>query len=399
MTRDQERINRIADTLSELNLDALVCTLPENVLMLTGYWPVVGTSVAVAARSGGIWVLAPEDERGLASSGWAEVHTYSPGSLDTLTGPVQGVAAPLRAALSALGVTAGSIGLEDTGVYEGATYAAMFMFDLSLRGILTGAAPTASLVAGDDAISRLRSTLTPTEVGCVRQGCAIAGEAFMKVASAIKPGMREPEVASLLRAPIIENSLARPNIQRAEAFTWCMSGPNAALAGAAYARTRNRELRDGDFVLVHCNSTLDGLWTDITRTYVLGKPDARQRSIYEAIFRAREAALAAIRPGVAAAEVDRAARQVLSETGFGDAFTHGVGHNVGYSVISAEFPPRLHPASPDLLAVGMTFNIEPAIYLHGYGAVRQCEVVTVQEDGVDILTPFQSSMDELVLGG
>jgi Xaa-Pro dipeptidase len=119
--------------------------------------------------------------------------------------------------------------------------------------------------------------------------------------------------------------------------------------------------------------------------------------MYEAIFAARSAALAEVRPGVRAAEVDGAARTVLEERGFGQYFTHGIGHNVGFSVISTDFPPRLHPASPDRLALGMTFNIEPAIYIEGYGGIRHCDVVTVREDGAEVLTPFLSSMEQLLI--
>jgi Xaa-Pro aminopeptidase len=95
--------------------------------------------------------------------------------------------------------------------------------------------------------------------------------------------------------------------------------------------------------------------------------------------------------------VDRAAREVLAERGFGEYFTHGVGHNVGFSAISAEFPPRLHPASPDHLEIGMTFNIEPAIYIKGYGGLRQCDVVTVHEDGPEVLTTFQTEPAQLIV--
>jgi len=193
------------------------------------------------------------------------------------------------------------------------------------------------------------------------------------------------------------DGLAQPGIARAAGFVWCMSGPNSALAGAAYARTRDRELGAGDLVLVHCNSYLDGYWTDITRTYSLGKPDARRRAMYDAVLAARQAALRSIRPGVAAADVDRAARNVLDRRGYGPYFTHGIGHNVGFSVISAEYPPRLHPASPDRLEIGMTFNIEPSIYIKGYGGIRHCDVVTVRDDGPELLTPFQSDIAGLVI--
>jgi Xaa-Pro aminopeptidase len=88
---------------------------------------------------------------------------------------------------------------------------------------------------------------------------------------------------------------------------------------------------------------------------------------------------------------------VLTQHGFGQYFTHGLGHNVGFSVISADYPPRLHPASNDCLEIGMTFNIEPAIYLEGYGGIRHCDVVLLGETGAEVLTPFQASLDQLVV--
>lgn len=393
-----ERSRRIMVALQENNLDALICTLPENVLLLSGYWPVVGTAVAVTTRDGCIAVLAPEDEHDLATHGWAaELRTYQPGSLTSLAGPADAVHKPLAALLHNLGVARGRLGYEDLSVYQGSTYAAMHLFQASIRNVLSAAAPDATLTLGGAALTRLRSALTPYEVSRVRLACEIAGAAFRSQSRELRPGLREPEVATAFAAPMIIQGLGHPGVERAGAFTWCMSGENSALAGAAYARTRDRELRQGDFVLVHCNSYVDGYWTDITRTYCLGEPDDRKRAMYGAVFTARAAALAVIAPRARAADVDRAARQVLDERGFGGCFTHGVGHNVGFSAISAEFPPRLHPASPDRLEVGMTFNVEPSIYIKGYGGLRHCDVVTVHENGPEVLTPFQREVEELIV--
>jgi Xaa-Pro dipeptidase len=400
MERDAERLSRITTALQDVGLDALACTIPENVLMLSGYWPVVGTALAVATRDGRTAVLAPEDEQELATNGWAdEVRTYRPGSLTELMSPAEAVHEPLGALLRDLGVAGGRIGYEDDSIYQGSTYAAMYLYQASIGSGLGAAAPSASLTSGAVLVTQLRSSLTPQEVSRVHLGCEIAGAAFDSAARDIRPGLGEPEVAAAFARPIEILALEHPNVQRAGAFTWCMSGQNSALAGAAYARTRGRELRRGDLVLVHCNSYVDGYWTDITRTYCLGEPSERQRAMYDAVFAARAAALHAIRPGVRAADVDAAARQVLTERGFGEYFTHGVGHNVGFSVISAEFPPRLHPASPDRLTVGMTFNLEPSIYIKGYGGLRQCDVVTVREDGPEVLTPFQTELGELIILG
>ena len=147
-----------------------------------------------------------------------------------------------------------------------------------------------------------------------------------------------------------------------------MSGPNSALADAAYARSRERLLQSGDLVMVHCNSYVDGFWTDITRTYVAGRPDRKQEAIYTAVFEARDAALSVTKPGIAAAEVDRAAREVLAQHGYMNEFTHQTGHGVGFDAISHNSRPRLHPKSPDVLEAGMVFNIEPAVYLKAMAA-------------------------------
>lgn len=392
----RERAARIGEALDAAGLDALIGALPENVLMLSGYWPVVGTAIAIARR-GRVAVLAPEDERDLADGGWAEVRTYQPGSLTSLIRPGEAAHAPLGALLNDLGLTHGRLGFDDGEMYEGSSYAAMHLYQTALRQVLVAAAPGASLVSVAQPIAQLRSKLTVKEVGRVRLACEIAGQAFVEASRGIRSGLREPEIGTALRAYLEVNGLARESVRRAGGFAWCLSGPNSALAGAAYARTRNRELRGGDLVLVHCNSYVDGYWTDITRTYCLGEPEARQTAMYDAVFAARAAALSAIRPGARAADVDAAARNVLAERGFGQYFTHGVGHNVGFSAIGMEFPPRLHPASPDRLEVGMTFNIEPAIYIQGYGGIRHCDVVTLEEEGPNVLTAFQEHLEHLII--
>jgi Xaa-Pro aminopeptidase len=398
MTRGMERLARIGEVLQDARLDALVCTLPTNVLLLSGYWPVVGTAVAVATRGGRVAVLAPEDEHALANQGWAtDVRPYQPGALSHLTGPAAALGEPLRALLHDLGLAEGRIGYEDQESYEQSSYVAMYLFQATLLTALRTAAPQASFTRAGELIALLRSSLTGEELQQVRLACSVAEEAFASGVRALRPGQSEAAVAAAFATPLGVNGLLRPGAERVGGFTFCMSGPNSALAGGAYARSRSRQLEAGDLVLVHCNSYLNGYWTDITRTYCLGEPDRRQQSMYQAVFAARAAALDAVRPGAAAVDVDTAARRVLTERGFGNEFTHGVGHNVGFSAISAEYPPRLHPASPDRLAVGMTFNIEPAIYMKGYGGLRHCDVVTVGEKGAEVLTPFQVGMDAMTV--
>ena len=398
MNIGQDRVAGIRAALGDARLEALVCSLPENVLLLSGYWPVVGTSIAVATAGGDISLLVPTDEHDLAAHGWATtVRAYAPGSLTELISPTEAAWSPLADVLHQAGLTTARIGYESGSAYEGSSYAAMHLFGDAIAGLLGAAAPGATLVPAPHALARLRSVLMVAEVEQVRTGCSVVEAAFAAASKTLQPGRAESEVAAEVSGRLSILGLDAPGARRAGGFAYCMSGPNAARAGAAYARSTARRLLDGDFVLVHCNSTINGYWTDVTRTYVVGEPDERQRSMYDAVLAARRAALAALRPGVRASEVDGAARAVLTERGFGANFTHGVGHNVGFSVISAEYSPRLHPASPDVMEVGMTFNIEPAIYIEGYGGLRHCDVVTLGPAGAEVLSPFHSRIEDLIV--
>jgi Xaa-Pro aminopeptidase len=239
--------------------------------------------------------------------------------------------------------------------------------------------------------------LTPRESDRVRVACRFAEAAFLDGARQLHTGLTETEVAAMFRAPLSTRGMSHEGVARADGFTFCMSGPNSAEAYAAYQRSRARRIESGDLVLVHCNSYADGYWTDITRTFCSGETDDLKLRMYDAVFAARRAAIEAVRPGVKASEVDAAARQVLTERGFGEAFKHGLGHGVGFAAIDHNATPRLHPASPDVLEVGMIFNVEPAIYLQGYGGLRHCDVVLVTEEGAEVLTPFQSKIAELTV--
>lgn len=399
MNRDEERARRITSALAGAGVDALVCALPVNVLLLSGYWPVVGASVAVATREGAVHVLAPEDEGGLAARGRAdEVRTFSPGSLTELKGAAEAVRAPLRETLKSSGVGRGGvIGYEAGECFEPASYASVHLYGSAVKRVLAEEFPFSALIPADGLLTRLRAAPTRAELEGVRAACRVAAEAFADGARNLRPGLMETEVAANFRAPLSVLGVCAPGVERADGFVFCMSGPNSAGAFAAYQRSRARRVAVGDPVLVHCNSYADGFWTDITRTFCLGEPDERKRRMYEAVFAARRAALEAIRPGVRAATVDAAARRVLEARGFGAGFKHGLGHGVGFAAINHNAPPRLHPASDDVLEAGMVFNVEPAIYVEGYAGMRHCDVVALTDAGAEVLTPFQTRVEQLTV--
>lgn len=389
MPADADRRALIQEYLRKAELDALVCGLPANVLLVSGYWPVVGTSLAIVVRDGPTVLLAPEDEQELAKHGGAdEIHTYKPAPLDSLAPLIETQTPPLSALARKLSLQQKRIGYEQSGWYEASSYAAMHLYCSSLTAMIEGAFNHPRSIPVDGGLLRLRSVKTSQEIERICLACRIAAEAFEDGRKRMQAGMKETEVAELFRAPLAVRGVGRNGVQRAGGFTFCMSGPNSAKASGAFARSQARQLAPQDLVLVHCNSYADGYWTDITRTYCLGEPDEKQRALYDAVAAAHRAAREVIRPGARAADVDRAARDVLEQRGFGKAFKHSTGHGVGFAAINHLARPCLHPHSDEVLETGMVFNVEPAVYLAGYGGIRHCNMVALTANGVEQLTPF-----------
>src|SRR5262245_41275798 len=395
--RDLERIERIQRTLNAEHYDALVCALPSNVLLLSGYFPVIGTTIAVATQDGAIALLVPEDELDLAQHGWAdELQTFLPVSSEKLSEAAAEIRQPLHGLLTKLSLTNSNIGYERAVFSQPAGYSALHLYGESLPAALRDAVPLATLRAADDLLLRLRGVKTAREIASIRIACQTANAAFAAGAAAIRPGMLETQVAELFHAALCTPPEHAEAI-RSEGFAWCMGGANSAYAGRAYALSRPTPVNPNDLALIHCNSHVDGYWTDITRTYCLGEPDRQLRTVYEAVFGARAAALAEIKPGVAASQIDAAARAVLGAHGLEKNCTHPIGHGVGFSAIDHGALPRLHSQSPDVLEPGMVFNVEPAAYLDEIGGIRQCEMVAVTDQGYELLTPFQTTLQELVV--
>jgi Xaa-Pro dipeptidase len=393
MVRDSERVARIQRALHAHALDALVCTLPSNVRLASGYWPVIGNAIAIVTREGVVALLAPSDEEELAADGWADVvKTFPSGSLDAVESVMEAVTPHLRDLAVAAGIRGRArIGFEGAS-FDPSVYAAGFAYGGSLPGFLSSTLSNAELVDATDVFATLRSTLTPDELVAIREACGIAKIAFERTAGDIRAGVREYEIADVLRS-----HLRARHHSRADGFAYCMSGPNTARAHRSFQESTARSVVNGDLVLLHCNSCCGGLWTDITRTFSLGPACREIRVRLEAILAARRSAIDAIGDGVPASQVDRAARSTLREAGFESEFKHPTGHGVGFAAINHNALPRLHPRSEDVLEAGMVCNVEPAVYAPGAFGARHCDMVVVGRDGAELLTGFQQTLDDLQL--
>ncbi|MFZ1887479.1 MAG: Xaa-Pro peptidase family protein [Candidatus Binataceae bacterium] len=358
--KNPERGDRVRSALRENKWDLIVCALPKNVLLLTGYWPVIGAGIAIGSAEGKISLIVPEDEKDLAKRGWAnDIWTFEPGSVNELTTTARAIQSPLRKLAASFSAQPVRVGFEAHETSEPSSYSAMHLYSGTMRTILEETLSIRTLTSADEILAELCARKTNFEIEQIRTACCIAEQAFHRGFEQIKSGTSEVETAARFREPLSTSLVKFPELSRTDGFAWCMSGANSALASGAYARSRAKRIEWGDLLLVHMNSYADGYWTDVMRTYSVGKLDERRMEMYDAVFAARKAALGAIRPGANGADVDAAARNVLEARGFGPQFKHSTGHGVGFSAINANAKPRLHLKSDDRMEAGMVLTSNP----------------------------------------
>lgn len=226
-----------------------------------------------------------------------------------------------------------------------------------------------------DLVENLRQYKDDEEIRCIREAVALADAAFVAILPAIRPGVSERELAWQVEAFMRQQGASMI------AFPFIFaSGPRGALPHGAASE---RVLQEGDLLTMDFGAVVNHYCSDMTRTVAVGSFSQRQQEIYQLVLVAQQAAVAAIRPGVKAADVDAAARQVITEAGYGDYFGHGTGHGVGLAVHEA---PRLSWSSEQVLQAGMVVTVEPGIYLPDWGGVRIEDMVLVTESGHEVLT-------------
>ena len=239
---------------------------------------------------------------------------------------------------------------------------------------LRAAWPDATLVPLRGTVEALRTVKAPEEVEAVRRAQALADEVYAEVRPLIRAGVRELDIALE-----IETRLRRAGAY--PAFDLIVaSGPRGAMP---HGTASGRVMEEGDLVTIDMGAQLGGYHSDMTRTVAIGEPSERLREVYRAVLEAEEAALRAVAPGVRAADLDRVARDLLTQRGLGEAFAHSLGHGVGLEIHEA---PSLRAGSEAVLAPGMVITIEPGAYLPGVGGVRIEDLVLVTETGYEVLS-------------
>ncbi len=389
---DQERRDRVRRALAEAKLDALVCRLAENVVLLSGYYPQIGASLCLFPADGEPVLLMPRMENELADRGFVADRRLYDCWQNRYPPPMESLARLLRQAVEEKGLRGGAVGYE--GSFE-------TIAPNQLSGEPTGVgAPTIALireaVGGDrlvdaaDLLYQLRARKTPTElarIGIANEVAAIGLRAFKEHSV---EGATEAAVSAAVEGVIRREGCGYKGARFAFAWGQVTAGP-ATSENWGYPVSSARKLQRGDFVVVELGVVVDGYWADVTRTVTVGPASDRQREVYELVKRAQAASLAAARPGVRAEEVDAVGRRIIAEGGYGENFVHHTGHGIGFRY--HEPIPFVAPGSGHTLEEGHVHSIEPGIYVQGLGGCRLEDNCAVLAEGGRYLAEVDIPLD------
>jgi Xaa-Pro aminopeptidase len=348
-----DRLARAAEETASRELDALVVSPSRDLAYLIGYdpMPLPRPTLLVLRPNRDPVMLVPELERALAAACPVGEH------LELV--PWRDGSDPYQAAASLL-TGAARIAVADR---LWATHL------LGLQRELPGAAfsPASRLMV------RLRAVKDEHELGALRRAGRAADETFRQILTVPFQGRSEEDVAHDLAELLVRNGHARAD------FTIVASGPNAA---SPHHEPGGRTILPHDAVVMDFGGEVAGYLSDTTRTVVVAEaPDAFEQA-YAVVLEAQAAAVDVVRPGREAQEIDRAARTIIESAGYGERFIHRTGHGIG---LELHEPPYMVEGDRTVLESGMTFSVEPGIYLEGRFGIRIEDIVAVTADGVERL--------------
>lgn len=367
-----DRIARAQRAAAAAGIDALLLTPGADLRYLTGYaaMPLERLTCLVVPRTGDPVLVVPALEHPAAlASPAAKLGIDIEASAETAD-PYALVAARLRAALDA---PAARVAVGNRMWAEHAQR-------------LRAALPDADQELAGSILRQLRMSKSPAEVDALRRAGQAIDRVHRRMAEWLRPGRTEAEVGRDIADAIVAAGHVSVD------FTIVGSGPHSA---SPHHELSDRVIEKGDVVVVDIGgTTADGYCSDSTRTYLAGgEPDPEMVRYYQVLQSAQDVACSAVRPGVPAESVDAAAREVITDAGYGDCFIHRTGHGIG---LESHEEPYIVAGNHEELVPGMVFSVEPGIYLAGRHGARIEDIVVCTDGGYQRLN--NASRDLVVVG-
>lgn len=232
-------------------------------------------------------------------------------------------------------------------------------------------------------VEQIRAIKEKEEIEKIKKAVKIAERAFLKIKHLIKEGSKEVYIAKALEEEIRKycDTLPFPVI--------VASGHNSSMP---HWRHSNRTLKKGDFVIIDWGAEYKGYFSDMTRTFIIGKANTKQKKIYDIVNKARQEAIKSCKAKVLAKAIDQSARNLIKKSGYENNFGHATGHGVGLDVHEL---PKINFQSEEVIESGMVFTIEPGIYIEKFGGVRIEDMVVIKENAVEVLTTLPRDLEIL----
>ncbi len=365
----EQRLGRLRQQLSYSEVDTLLVFSGENRRYLSGFTAENGAD----GESAGV-LLITSDRQILATDSRYEIQARQEAGKYEVICYRSGLAESLPELVSELGSC--RLGLEAGHVsYAGFKKMAQKVENAGLA---------VAWVDADDLLADLRSCKDQGELTIIKKALELAETVFIEfLETEVKPGLSEKEAAWRLEKQMREagaEALAFPVIA---AF-----GDNSAMP---HAIPGARRLEAGQPILFDWGARVEGYCSDISRSFTVGAADGFYRRVHRTVYEAQQRAIAAIRPGISAREVDAVARDYIEQAGFKGKFGHGLGHGVGLAIHES---PRVGATSEAVLEEGMVFTVEPGIYLPQWGGVRLENMVVVRAEGAEVLNGIAAGFRE-----
>ncbi len=393
---DKFRTNRMKKFMQEAGIDVLVCRLPENVVYLSGYWPVFGSSCLIFPVDDDPVLILPYSELDYAADGWVkDQRTYQFINMDELANPPANILRLMGEIWKERGYEKSVVGFEGSFDLVGGNNVAAEARVPTFKVLndMFAAFPNNQWVDATPQIKGARVVKSPMEIELLKITNEIAGFGLEKARGLIKPGVQESVVAGMVEGYIYGMGIGYKNTTRARGYCFVMSGENSRNSWRPFCVSSRKPIMWGEPVLVELDAVANGYFIDITRSFFVGQPDQRSLEIMKVVQEAVNTVIDKIKPGLQAREVDAIARQVVEKYGYGEYFNHQLGHGIGLQFHEA---PWLHPASQEVLEPGMTVAIEPAIYIDGWGGFRIEDNLVITEDGCEVITPLPQVFEPIL---
>lgn len=347
------RLEKFRQLMVEQKIDGFLVTQPENRRYLSGF-----------TGSSGILIITPERQAVATDSRYYEQVRQQCPDWELIEAGYDFVGNMLET-LRQFELGARRVGFEPGHL----SVSTLNSWERALKGRLV-------LVDTEGFVEMLRMRKDQAEVASIRKAIAVADEALVHVTQWMRPGMTERQVAweieSYMRTHGAEAISFEPIVA---------SGPNSAMP---HARPTDRVLQAGEPITMDFGCIVEGYCSDLTRTVCLGEPaDAKYLEVWHTVLKAQEIAEDGARVGMTGEQIDKLARDVIAEAGFGDYFGHGLGHGVGLAIHEG---PRFSFTYPHEVPVGAIMTVEPGIYIPGWGGVRIEDMAWVRPNGLEILT-------------